>query len=260
MPVRSTLGIDASLPGGALRLDVNPSEDSDAVITSRGLSPNVVPPISGAFAMPQYGSEAVMYANNAVGSLTTQPVTKFAPLVFTTVELDYSQLTDQQQCNPGDGTFTAQHEGFFEIGVQMMFTLTSGNAHVELAIWIDSAGGPGLPLAGTAASPFGTTNPSGAAWNRIAQRTMNYSPTGATTNPTMADAPGHVTTCSTIWCIHATDTVASADGPRYLAAGGPPPARFRFSVRSDQFVSIIGNTPLQTRAWMRWLGATGFSG
>lgn len=260
MPVQSNKGIDASLPGGALRLDVNPSEDAgDAVITRRGPSPNVIPTISGAFAMPQYGAEAIMYARNAIGSAAVLPATKFAAIPFTNIERDYSQLTNQQQCNATDGTFTALHDGFWEVGVQMMFTLSAGaNTHVELAIWMDGVGGPALPLAGVAGTPFGTTNPSGPAWSRIAQRSMSLALAPAVTFPSISDAPGHVMTCSTVWCTHAADSVASG-GFRYQTTF-PPPLRFRFSVRSDQFVTIIGNTALQTRAWMRWLGATGFSG
>lgn len=259
MPVQSNKGIDASLPGGALRLDVNPSEDTTTIVTTRGPSPNVLLPISGAFAMPQYGAEAVMYALNGIGALSVIPATSFAAIPFTNVERDFSQLTSVPQCNAGDGTFTAQHEGFFEVGVQMMYTLGSLAAHVELAIWMDGVGGPGLPLAGLPAAPFGTTSPSGPAWSRIAQRTMTLSLTAAPVASGVADAPGHVMSCSTVWCVHDQDSVVSGNGQRYQTTY-PAPLRFRFSVRSDQPVTILGNTALQTRAWMRWLSATAFSG
>lgn len=261
MPVRSTRGLDASLPGGSLRLDVNPSEESDAVITARGPSPNVVPTIQGTYAMAQFGSEAVMYALNGAGLSSVYGFSNFSAIPFTNVERDYSQLTSLPQCNAGDGTFTAQHDGFFEIGCQVVpFSLAGGIEHAELSIWIDS-GEPGLPLAGPAGNPFGTSNPTVTSWYRIASRTTGGSAAQWYPGGTIPDAPGHAMVVSTVWAVHTVDTVASSNGPRYLNTY-PAPTRFRFALRSDLGggMALRGDTPYQCRAWMRWLGATGFSG
>lgn len=261
MPVRSTKGLDASLPGGALRLDVNPSEESDAVLTARGPSPNVVPTIQGAYAMAQYGSEAVMYALNGAGLSSVNGPTNFTAIPFTNVEVDYSQLTDLPQCNATDGTFTAQHEGFFEVGLQVVaYSFASVVDHLELSIWIDTPGGPGLPL-NPSPNPFGTSNPSGDAWSRIANRTTGGSAAQWQPGGSVADAPGHMMAVTTVWAVHPTDSVASSNGPRYLTTA-PAPVRFRFAMRNDVAggAYLRGDTPYQCRAWMRWLGATGFSG
>lgn len=261
MPVRSTKGLDASLPGGALRLDVNPSEESDAVITARGPSPNVVPTIQGAYAMAQFGSEAVMYGLNGPGLSSVSGAQTFTAVTFTDVERDYSQLTELSQCEPADGTFTAWNDGFYEIGLQaVVYSFNSVVDHLELSIWMDGVGGPGMALS-PAGNPFGTSNPSGAAWSRIACRTTGGSAAQQYPGGNLQDAGGHMMCVSTVWAVHPTDTVASPNGPRYLTTF-PAPVRFRFAMRNDVAggMYLRGDTPYQCRAWMRMIGPTGFSG
>jgi len=251
MPVQPGKGTLASLPGGALQVDVDPSTTSGAVsipgptVTSFGTIPG-----GGVQVMPQFGLEACMVAAPSPVSVATG----FQPLTFTSVEWDENEWDSALACDPLSGLFTIRREGMYEVGITLGFTPStpySSGRNVQLGIWTDF-GYPGLPLAPAIA--FGTQNsPVGAAWQRIgmfSQGTGLSPDAQLSTAPTLSDAPCHIIAASRMWPVHAPLSP-------YLHASAAP-TRFRFAIRTDlsSGLTIFGSNDFQTRAWLRWLGHT----
>lgn len=241
MPVQPGRGITPSLPGGALRLDVNPSETSGAVTVQPG----------GLHVQGQYGAEARI-VNTDTPITQTLGLASFAALTFQAATKDYSEFTTLQQCNATDGVLTAQTDGIYEVGVQAMFKLgnTIALMHQEISVYSDM-GFAGLSL--NPAVAFGTANGAyGAAWQRIAQRTVGQSVVCVQVAPNLPDAAGWPISCVTQWCVKAP--------PAGLGVGTtfpfstPAPTRFRFGLRTELPISVLGANQYQTFAWLRWLG------
>lgn len=244
-PVGPGQGVDASLPGGALRLDVNPSEQSSAVLVGS----------DGVRVQPQWGCEARM-----VGKLAALPYIQFsttvAGLIFGEVTVDESELTDLPQANAQDGTFTAYTDGFYEVGVQTMMSIGVGAAigHWELAVYSDM-GFSGIDVSPAAPNQFGVANLAyGVGWQRIAQRAHGFTAAQSTALPTVPDAQGFPLTCSTVWCVK-TPPSGLGVGSSYPFST-PAPTRFRFGLRCELLTNVFGSTPEQTYAWFRYLGPT----
>lgn len=239
-PVQPGLGIDASLPGGALRLDVDASEQSSAVTIGS----------DGVLVRGQYGAECVMNGRLVSSAyLATFGAGNFGAIPFGDTLVDYSEFSDAPQCDSTDGVFIANTEGIYEIGCQLVSYITGGSSnHLQLGIWTDY-GFASLPLSPTIA--FGTANGAfGSAWQRIAMSTIG---SNVTVLPTIPDCPGVPINVVTQWCVKAPPQGfgVGATFPQTSA----PPTRFRFGYRSDGVSNIISNTPNQAIAWMRWIGA-----
>lgn len=242
MPIHPTDSVTPSEPGGALRLD------------AKATGPAVFAGPDGMRSIGQYGAEARMTALNQGGTASVigfggggGSVTP-AVIPFTSVDVDYSEFGGLQQAEAQSGTFTAQVEGLYEIGVQAAFTLITASTHCCLAIWTD-AGASNLP-AGPLAN-LREAQPYGLGWQRISQRLIGYRNTYFNINPTNPDLPFHVNVCSTVVCIR-------QPGAGFLSAL-PAPSRFCFGVQTDGAGrgAVKGNVAGQTYAWMRWLGDPG---
>lgn len=249
MPVAPGEGVDASLPGGALRLDVNPSELNSGVSVGS----------NGVFVQPQYGAEAIMKAVNFRGfpyaTLLNGFNNGFNAITPCETILDYSELSAAPQVEATSGTFTAQVDGVYEIGgiVSVSPQAVLAAMHLEFAIWTDY-GYPGLTInafAGTQNQPYGTY------WQRIGVTTIGLSAATAAGASTIADAPGIPIKHSTVWCVKNPGPVGIGIGSQYKYTSAAP-TRFRFSVRTEAAIAgdvyVNGSLPFQSRFWMRWLG------
>lgn len=249
MPVEPSLSITPSLPGGALRLDVNASNINNGVNDTPWA---VNDPITGLAVVPQFGSEVVALGGNSGGNPYSQLVNTFAPLTFQTVEIDYAEWgTPQPQVDVQSGVFRFPQVGIYEFGCQIVFT--NGGAHVQLSLWTDY-GNPSLDLNPTIA--FGTQNSAyGSSWQRIGQKTVGLGSL-VSQQSTRADAPGHAQCAQFNWVLRQDPGI----GPTQMLGAIAPPARFRWAIRTEAtFLTVLGQTKYQTRAWARWLGDPGLN-
>lgn len=232
MPIRPSQGVVLSEPGGALRGDV---------VTP---GPQVVTNADGVFGFASYGAEASMYAlSRGTGYVVQFPSGgAIAAIPFSVVTVDTCDASSLPQCEAESGVLTAQQNGLYEIGCQVL--LTTPGAHVQLGIYTD-LGYSGLPLFPVAPlTPFGNpaVGAAGTVWYRIAQKTYGYLSGGGAPS-TDPEAPGFQRTISTVWLVSpANINVLSA------------PNRFRFGIRTDTVTgSVIGVNPRNTYCWMRQL-------
>jgi len=250
MPVEPSVTITPSLPGGALRLDVNASNINNGVNDTMAGTND---PITGLGVVPQYGAEVVALGGNSSGNPYNQIVNLFAPLVFQSVETDYAQWgTPQPQIDVQSGVFRLPQVGIYELGCQILFN--GAGAHTQLSLWTDY-GNASLDLS-PVAFPFGTQNsPYGQAWQRIGQKTKGMTTAFATVS-SRADAPGHAMCAVFHWVLRQDPGIS----PTQMNAAIPPPARFRWAIRTEAAaLNVLGQTKFQTRAWVRWLGDPGLN-
>lgn len=252
MPVEPTESITPSLPGGALRLDVNASNINNGVNDTPW---SVSDPITGLAVVPQFGAEVIALGGSSGGNPYTQLINAFAPLTFQSVEVDYAQWgTPTAQVDVQSGVFRLPQVGIYELGCAILFSSPTGSGSaVQLSCWTDY-GNASLDLNPTIA--FGTQNSAYfQSWQRIGQKTQGFNSAMFGVPSTRPDAPGHAMTAAFHWVIRKDPGIS----PTQMAAAIPPPARFRWAVRTNisNPMVVLGGSPYQTRAWVRWLGDPG---
>lgn len=239
MAFQSSKGIAISEPGGALRMDVA-AENSGSVQTRS----------DGLYVKGHYGAEASMYAlNDPTGFVASGAAGAgvVVPVPFAVVTQDYSEFSGLPQCDAASGVLTAQANGLYEVGMQVLL-YADGIAsfswtHMQLAIYTDFGFGS---MSLNPSTPFGTAGVSlnGTGWWRIGQKTIGAGAGDAVQGSTFGDAFGTTHAVSMQWYV--SDAIGGNTAPA--------PMRFRFSARTNNTgLRIIGANPRQTYCWMRWL-------